>query len=110
MKLPEQLEKFKDIKHAKWIGLALAIILDITLLGITLFTMDPFTGYYVLMIGLVATSFATLYIFGWREGKQLVIVGIGIFIIIGAIWGPMKVHYDYGLPEPDSTQSYTHIN
>ena len=110
MKLPEPLEKIKDMKHAKWIGLPVTILLDILVLSITMFLMDPFTGYYILMVGLVATSFATLYIFGWREGKQLVIVGISIFIIIGAIWGPMKVHYDYGLPEPEPTQSYTHIN
>ena len=110
MKLPEPLEKIKDIKHAKWIGLLATILLDILVLSITMFFMDPFTGYYILMIGLVATSFATLYIFGWREGKQLAIIGIGIFIIIGAIWGPMKVHYDYGLPEPEPTSSYTHIN
>lgn len=110
MQLPEPLEKIKDMKHAKLIGLATTLILDILLMTFALFFMDPYTGYYILMIGLVAISFATLYIFGWREGKQMVIVGIGIFILIGAIWGPMKVHYDYGLPEPDSTSSYTHIN
>ncbi len=110
MKLPEPLEKIKDIKHAKLIGLATTLTLDIVLMAFALFFMDPYTGYYILMIGLVAISFATLYIFGWRKGKQLVIVGIGIFILIGAIWGPMKVHYDYGLPEPESTQSYSHIN
>ena len=110
MKLPEPVEKIKDMKHAKWIGLALALTLNLVLMAFALFYMDPYTGYYILMIGLVAISFATLYIFGWREGKQMVIIGIIMFIVIGAIWGPMKVHYDYSLPEPDSASSYTHIN
>ena len=110
MKLPEPLEKIKDMKHAKWIGLMAAIILNIMLMYIALFFMDPYTGYYILMVGLVAISFTTLYIFGWRNGKQLAIIGICIFILIGAVWGPMKVNYDYSLPEPEPTSSYTHIN
>lgn len=110
MKLPEQLEKIKDMKHAKWIGLGVTILFNIILMTIALFLMDPFAGYYVLMVGLVAISFATLYIFGWRDGKQLAIAGIGIFILMGAIWGPMKVHYDYGLPEPGPTGTFSHID
>ena len=81
MKLPEPLEKIKDMKYAKWIGLATTLLLDFLLMAFALFFMDPYTGYYILMIGLVAISFATLYIFGWREGKQMVIVGIGFIPI-----------------------------
>ena len=110
MKLPEPLEKLQKIKHAKWIGLGATILSNLVLMTIALFFMDPFAGYYVLMVGLVSISFSMLYIFGWRNGKQLAIAGIGIFILMGAIWGPMKVHYDYSLPEPEPTGSFSHID
>ncbi len=109
MKLPESLEKIKDIKNAIWIGLIVALILDIALMTGTLF-MDPNTGYYILMVGLVAITFFTLYLFGWRTGKKMAIAGIGLFLIIGAVWGPMTVHRTYSMDEPEPVSSAAHID
>ena len=109
MKLPETLEKIKDMKNANWIGLIVTLILDTALMTGTLF-MDPNAGYYLLMVGLVAITFATLYIFGWRSGKKMAIAGIGLFLIIGAIWGPMTVHRTYSMDEPEPVSSAAHID
>ena len=109
MNLPEPLEKLKDMKNAIWIGLIVTLILDVVLMIGTLY-MDPEVGYYLLMVGLVAVTFATLYLFGWRQGKTLAIAGIGLFIVIGAIWGPMTVHRTYSMDEPEAVSSAAHID
>jgi len=109
MDLPEPIEKIKDMKNAKWIGLIVTLIVNVALMVGSLY-MDPDTGYYVMMVGLVALTFMMLYIFGWRDGKQLAAAGIGMFILIGAIWGPMTVHRTYSLEEPEMVSSAAHIN
>jgi len=109
MKLPEPLEKLQEIKHATWIGLILTIVLNVTLMGITLY-MEPVTGYYLLMVGLVVITFGVLYLFGWRDGKRLAVVGILTFILIGAVWGPMTVHRTYSMDEPEPVSSAALIN
>ncbi len=109
MKLPEPLEKLQSIKNAKWIGLGATIVLSLALMISTLY-MDPDAGYYVMMVGLVAVIFAVPYLFGWRDGKQLAILGIGLFILLGAVWGPMTVHRTFSMDEPEPVSSAARIN
>ena len=109
MKLPPALEKLSEIKHAMIIGIVLTFVADITLLTVIGFTM-PDTGYSVLMIGLVVFTFLIPYIFGIRAGKKMAIIGIGIFLLVGAVNGPIVVHRSFSMAEPDPVSSEEYYN
>jgi hypothetical protein len=68
------------------------------------------TGYYFMMIGLVAVTFGVPFLFGHRDGKFLAIIGIGMFLLIGAINGPLVVHDAYSTPQDEPLQSNGHLN
>jgi len=94
MKLPPALDDLSKIKHAKVIGVILALLINLSFVVLTLFIASQ-TGYIVLMIGTVGTTFAVPYIFGLRDGKILVVVGIILFLITGAINGPLVANKMY---------------
>lgn len=108
MKLPEPLAKLSKIKYAKIIGIILTFIIDILLLVIAM-SMGVDNGYYFMMIGLVSVTFAVPYLFGHRDGKFLVIIGIGMFLLVGAINGPLVVHDAYSEPEGEPQYSNFHF-
>ncbi|MDO9537733.1 MAG: zinc ribbon domain-containing protein [Thermoplasmata archaeon] len=109
MKLPEPLEKLSQMKHAKPIGLIAVFLIDVLMLVMATM-LDAYTGYYLLLIGLVAVSFIVLYLFGWRDGKNLAIIGIALFLLLGAVNGPLVVHNAYSA-EPDAPVTSTlHID
>lgn len=108
MKLPEPLDKLSKIKHAKIIGIVLTFVIDIILLIIAM-SMGVETGYYFMMIGLVATTFAVPYLFGHRNGKFLAIIGVGMFLLIGAINGPLVVHDAYSTAQDEPVESNVHL-
>ncbi len=94
MKLPPALDNLSKIKHAKIIGVLLALLVDLGLIIFVLFVPSR-AGYYIMMIGTVAFTFLIPYIFGLRDGKKLAMVGIAIFFIIGAINGPLVANKMY---------------
>ena len=104
MKLPPALENLHKIKHAKIIGVLLAILLNVCLLLFNAYF--PSQGsYYLLLAGSVAITFFFLYLFGIRDGKWLAGIGIAVFLIIGMINGILIVHSYYSQPEPDPAES-----
>jgi hypothetical protein len=113
MKLPPALEKLSEIKHAKIVGIVLTLLLDLGLILFNLFLSSELS-YYLLLIGTVAVTFAVPYIFGLRDGKRLAITGIVIFLIVGAINGPLVVNRIYSdarseWGDPAITQSATDL-
>jgi len=109
MKLPEPLDKLSKIKYAKIIGILLTFIIDILLLMFAM-SLGAETGYYFMMVGLVAVTFAVPYLFGHRDGKFLVIIGVGMFLLIGAINGPLVVHDAYSSAQDEPAVSNIHLN
>jgi hypothetical protein len=104
MKLPPALDNLHKIKHAKVIGVALAIGVNIGLILLNAFFPTE-VGYYFLMIGTVAFTFLFLYLFGVRDGKWLASLGIIIFLIIGMVNGILIVHSYYSQDKPEPLQS-----
>ncbi len=94
MKLPPALEELSKIKHAKIVGIVVTLLLDLGLILFNLFLASE-VSYYMLLIGTVAVTFLVPYIFGLRDGKRLAITGIVIFLIVGAINGPLVVNRIY---------------
>ena len=109
MKLPPQLEKLSQVKHAKVIGILMTILVDMLLLAVAIM-IGGYPGYYVMMIGLVVFTFATLYLFGWRKGKDLAVIGMGMFLLVGSIYGPIMVYTSYSQAEPEPVTSYYTMN
>lgn len=104
MKLPPALDNLSKIKHAKIIGVILALLVNIGLVVLVLFIPSQM-GYYIMMIGTVAFTFLIPYIFGLRDGKMLAVVGIVIFFITGAINGPLVANKMYSDALDDSFAS-----
>jgi hypothetical protein len=109
MKLPEPLEKLEKIRHAKIIGVVAAIILNLALLIVAM-NIEPNAGYYLMMVGLVSVTFAVPYLFGWRDGRMLLAMGVGMFLLVGAINGPLVVHDAYSSEPGDPVSSDIHVN
>ncbi|MDD4308056.1 MAG: zinc ribbon domain-containing protein [Thermoplasmata archaeon] len=109
MKLPEPLDKLSQMKHAKIIGILLTFIINILLLIIAVF-IGATAGYYLMMIGLVSVTFIIPYLFGWREGKMLLVIGVGMFLAVGAINGPIVVHDAYSGDQEPPVTSNIHLN
>ncbi|MFO7618139.1 MAG: zinc ribbon domain-containing protein [Thermoplasmata archaeon] len=104
MKLPPQLEKLSQIKHAKIIGLLITVLLGLALI-IAIMSIGSQFGYSVMMFGLVIITFAVPYLFGWRDGKKLAVAGIGIFLLVGAISGPLGLYFTYNAEQPEPVES-----
>lgn len=104
MKLPPALDNLQNIKHAKVIGLLLAIFVNIGLVAFNAFFPST-ASYYILLAGTVGLTFFFLYVFGVRQGKWLAAMGITVFIIIGMVNGLLIVHTYYSQDEPDHLDS-----
>lgn len=104
MKLPPALDNLHKIKHAKVIGVLLAIAGNV---GLILFNAiyPSEASYYLLMIGTVAITFIVLYLFGIRDGKWLATLGIIVFLIAGVVNGIVIVHSYYAQDQPDPIES-----
>jgi hypothetical protein len=104
MKLPPAFYKLSTIKHAKIIGVILTILTNIGILVLNAFFTSPYSMYIILICTVIVT-FLFLYLFGIREGKWLAVIGIIIFLIIGAINGPLILHQYYSLAQPEPVES-----
>jgi len=108
MKLPEPLEKLHEMKRAKAIGLLATFALNMAVLLVAI-NIDPDLGYYLMMVGFVAITFIVPYLFGWRDSKMLLVAGVGMLLLVGAINGPLVVHSAYTTEQGEPVTSSTHV-
>jgi hypothetical protein len=109
MKLPPELEKLSQVKHAKVIGILLTIIFDILLVVAAVF-IGGNGGYYMMMVGLVIITFVFPYLFGIRDGRTLAVIGVGVFLLVGSINGPLVVYNAFNTEQPEPTSSQVYAN
>ncbi len=109
MRLPEPLEKLQEMKHAKILGILVTFILDFILVLLVLYVItDYYTGSYLMMFGMTGITFVVPYLFGWRDAKKMVVIGIAMFFLVGAISGPLALHYIYSSEPGEPASSLSH--
>jgi len=100
MKLPPALDNLSKMRYATVIGITLTMVLDICFVTISVF-MGTQSGYILLMVGTVTLTFLVPWLFGIRNAKWLVVVGVVLFFVLGSVNGPLVVNRLYAQAESD---------
>lgn len=100
MKLPPALDNLSKMRYSTVIGIMLTMVLDICLVVVSVF-MGTQSGYILLMVGTVAITFLVPWLFGIRNAKWLVVVGVVLFFVLGSVNGPLVVNRLYAQAETE---------